>query len=274
MPMAERLEPSIVYEVLTAEKPGTVQQLVDGISKRISATQSEIVSLLLAMMRSGELKVKPKSGELKAKPNLWEHKAEQKIDAPSIDLTRFEGNNSHQPRRFSLVGFVRRVVNVLVQLLPYRNENVLKALSSVLVFNTISWIIILFFQTNVMLGPFRIIFHGINLLFLPGFTMTILWYPFPSALLDFTKLDRKIRVRDGRVLEDQSRVRVLDPFARVTYSICYSIGLVILLGFLIGLLGNGFDIKLMQSLLSAIEIVIIFVVLFRLQKILDPYLNI
>jgi hypothetical protein len=241
MAMTEKLEPSIVHEVLLAEKPGTVQQLANGIRGRTNATLSEIVALLRVMTRSGELKVK------------------QELRAPSPSLYRAF---VHMPRPFKVL------------LLLYKNETVIKALFFVLVFNAISWIIIIAFQTSVMLAPFRIIFHGVNLLFLPGFAMTILWYPFPSARLDFTRLDRRSNVRDGRIVKDKNRAKVLDPLTRVAYSICYSIGLVILAGFFIGLLGYGFDINIMLSLLTAIEMDVVVAVIIKIQKLRDPYFNI
>jgi len=52
--------------------------------------------------------------------------------------------------------------------------------------------------------------HGISLLFLPGFALDVLWYPFPHCNWIFTKLNRKSSVHDGRAVKDEGRTRALD----------------------------------------------------------------
>ncbi|MBN2152148.1 MAG: DUF1616 domain-containing protein [Candidatus Lokiarchaeota archaeon] len=238
--MAERLEPGVVHEVLRAERPHDVQELVNVVSKRLDAPASDVVSFLRGMVRSGELKVK-------------------------------------QPARSSVPGrlgaFLERHPLLAVLLRRYRTEPVIKAIAAIIVFNEISWLIIAAFQTSSALAPFRIVFHGVSLLFLPGFALTILWYPFPSEYLDFTKLDRRLKARDGRAAAGDTRARGLDPLARVAYSICYSVGLVILCGFLIGILGFGFNITMLHGLLTIIEFAVICVTVYKIQRIRDPYLN-
>ncbi len=239
--MAERLEPSIVHEILSAEKPCNVQQLVNGISKRIDASTNDVVAMLRGMVRSGELRVK------------------QEVHASCS-------------RRFS--AFLAKYPLLRSLLIQYKAEALLKAMSFIIVFNLISWIIIIAFQNVMMFAPFRIFFHGINLLFLPGFALTVLWYPFPSLQLDFTKLNRKTSVPDGRAVKDEGRARALDLPTRIAYSTCYSIGLVILIGFLIGLLGLGFSIVIMHGLFTIIEFLVIVVLIINIYKIRDPYSHI
>ncbi len=251
--MAERLGSSIVYEVLDAEKPGTIQQLVKRIGKRINATQNEIVSLLRVMAKSGELKLK------------------QDVCASKASSYQDNIDSGSRPALRHTRGLIFRFFNYMI--IPFRNETITKALSLILIFNVISWVIIFFFQTSLILAPFRIIFNGVNLFFLPGFAMTIAWYPFSSAQLDFTRLEHKAKARDGRIVEDRRRDRELDLLTRVAYSICYSIGLVILVGFLIGLLGLGFNIMVMHGIFTIIELLVISVVIVKVQKIRDPYLN-
>ncbi|MEX2754160.1 MAG: hypothetical protein Q6365_002120, partial [Candidatus Sigynarchaeota archaeon] len=156
----------------------------------------------------------------------------------------------------------------------YTTEPLFKAIFTIIVFNAISWLIIIAFQTSMMLAPFRIVFHGIDLLFLPGFALTLSWYPFPSKRFDFTKLIKKSFVHNGRAARDQGHARTLDILTRIGYSICYSIGLIILAGFLIGLLGFGFNIIIMHGLFTIIEGLVIIDMIVKIYKIKDPFLHI
>nr|MDO8084283.1 hypothetical protein [Candidatus Sigynarchaeum springense] len=239
--MAERLEQGIVHEILRAEKPSTVQQLVIGINKRTNASTKDVVALLRDMERSGALKTK-------------------RVIQPAW------------PRWFQdLLGRFPFLKSFLFQ---YMAEPLIKAMSIIIVFNAISWLTIIAFQTNVALAPFRIIFHGIDLFFLPGFALTILWYPFPSTQLDFTKLIRKSTFNKDHAARDRGHERRLDIPTRVAYSMCYSIGLVIIAGFLIGILGFGFNIIIMHGLFTVIELLVMVVMIVKIYKIKDPYLHI
>jgi hypothetical protein len=239
---SNRLDPAIVQDVLLTRQPVTVQQLADDVIRETGASKHAVVVMLKSMVCSGELRVKSHS----------------KCDWIPPLLRRFL--EAHP--------FLKSLLQ------QYKTEALFKALSLLLVLNAISWIIILAFQSNAPLAAFRIIFHGINLLFLPGFAFTISWYPFPSKNWDFNTLVRTTKESDGRKGEDQNHQRVLDPITRVAYSICYSIGLVVLVGFLIGLLGLGFNITIMLGLFTTIEWLVIVDVIIKIHKLLDPYLHI
>lgn len=234
-----------MHDVLQAERPGTIEALVNSIRGKYDVPTREIVALLRDMARAGELKVKQ---AVQARPRGW-----------------IEPVLATHP-------FLRTLLRYL------RTEPVLKALAFVIACNLLSWAILLGFQTVTVLAPFRVAFHGINLLFLPGFAMTISWYPFASSRLDFSKLEPGSRAwameREGRRSTGGTTREPIGMLARVAYSICFSLCLVVLAGFLIGLLGFGFDIIIMHGLFTCLELVVVMETIIKIQKLRDPYLHI
>ncbi|HME52198.1 MAG TPA: hypothetical protein VKM55_08265 [Candidatus Lokiarchaeia archaeon] len=226
-----------VLDLVQEKRPERIDGLVQELSEKLGSPKSEIISLLREMVKSGSLPI---------------HQA---------------GSSSWLDHFLAEHAFLKKLFMV------YASETLIKALAFVIVMNLLSWVMVEYFQNSVILAWPRIVILGTAFLFLPGFSLTIEWYPFPSTMLDFARLknsDDSLSSKSGDV-EDK---KGLDFLARVGYSICYSLALVVLLGFLIGLMNYGFNTVILHGCFTAIEALVIIDVLFKIKKIHDPFLTI
>jgi hypothetical protein len=162
-----------------------------------------------------------------------------------------------------LIGFIpprfRSIGDVLA-------EPVVKAIGFVAIVNVLAWIILLVFPASVALQPFRIVIVGIDLLFSPGFLLVSAWHP--------PRLHRTNQARSGDVDDQenkQARGHQGGFIAVLGFSICYSIALVVILGFILGLAGVGFNILLLKGIFTLIEAGASWSMINKLRHDLDPY---
>lgn len=237
MSSENELTVSKVLGVIQEKRPEKIDGLVQELSEKMGSNKSEIVNFLREMVKTGSLSIRQ--------------------NASASWLSNFLAKNIFLKKLF----------------LVYTRETIIKALVFIVVICILSWIVIVYFQKSVILTWPRIAILGTTFLFLPGFSLTIEWYPFPSRLLDFSRLTKPDASRLGND-DDVKDKKSLDFLTRLGYSICYSVALIVLFGFLIGIMNYGFNIVILNACFTMIESLVILDVLFKIKKINDPFLTI
>nr|MDO8112192.1 hypothetical protein [Candidatus Sigynarchaeota archaeon] len=225
-----------VLELLKVERPRGIKELVKLIRDKTAKDDRDIVAFLLEMTLSNRLYIKRKDTG-----NEW--------------FARFF--RRHQ--------FLQKII------CDYVNEPVIKAMAAIIVINLLSWVIIVAFQASVALLAFKIVILGLDYLFMPGFAITIAWYPFPSRRIDFNRLKKEESFRGVPGTGSAPKNESIDFLTRTGYAICYSIAMIVLIGFLLGVLNLGFNIMAMHLVFSVIEVAVIINILVKIKRIKDPY---
>ncbi|MFX0103501.1 MAG: hypothetical protein ACFFCS_28325 [Candidatus Hodarchaeota archaeon] len=223
-----------VIEILQQSRPENIADLVKLIDPRSSKDMKRTRALVLDMVSDGTIPVK-------------------KVPNPS-KIQRFLSKN--------------RILDIIIN--KYARESIILSIAFLFFIIGISWFILLFLSenTSVFVTTTRVIFLGLDLLWAPGFSLTLMWYPYKSKELDFSKLEKKGSLNSH---DANDKSNPIDFLTRIGYSVSYSIGLVILVGFLIGIMGRGFDVLIMKAIFSFIECYSVFIVFRDIIKLYDPY---
>jgi hypothetical protein len=232
-----KIEAATIKDIMRQHHPTTVATLVEAVQDKIGSGVKETLSLVRGMVQDGQLKIR-----FPITPLNW--------------LDNFLAKHR----------FMRNALHVI------RQEQLVKSMGVVVFINVLSWFIITMFMTSSVLLPVRFVILGLDFLFLPGFSLTIAWYPFTSPVLDFRKLDREKKRSGGKVSLDEKPLKQLDLVTRIGYATCYSICLLVLIGFLLGVGGLGFSIIIMHACFTIIEILVLLSLIVNIKRILDPYL--
>jgi len=220
-----------ILEMMQKSRPEKVGDLINLVGTRSPGDLKHARSLILEMVGGGEIPVKKE-----------------------MEPSRFQ-------RFLSRHGLLDALIN------KYTREPIIISFAVLLFVEGISWFILLFMvgSQNEFIATARLVVLGLDLLWAPGFSMTLMWYSFKSAVLDFSKLGGL----NGEKRGDQSNN--IGMVTRIGYSVTYSIGLVILVGFLLGVIGLGFDVRIMKLIFSLIECYSIITVSRQIIKLHDPY---
>ncbi|MHA1699062.1 MAG: hypothetical protein ACTSWN_09515, partial [Promethearchaeota archaeon] len=165
----------------------------------------------------------------------------------------------------------------------FKNDSLIKSIlfSSAIIFLT--WFLLLFdsvlsylgINANLLDDPNlfipKIIIFTLGYFFVPGFCITLSFYPFKSSRLDFYSF-KEMKERHELNDNDEIESGYISPFTRIIYSVVFSISLTILLGYLIGLSDVGFNIFVLQLCFLIIEISALIRTLKRIKKSLNSNL--
>nr|MDO8118588.1 hypothetical protein [Candidatus Sigynarchaeota archaeon] len=154
------------------------------------------------------------------------------------------------------------------------DDPLVKAIAIVIFWNIVSLAALVFVSSYGMFASAKACLIVVDFLFMPGFTLTLGWYPLKTSKFKPRPKKSPPLYTGGSgtttrgVLDGNS----IDWITRIAYSICFSIALVVLFGFLIVvLLGFGFNVILMHGMLSLIEILVIIGLFKNIMHSLDPY---
>ena len=226
--MVESTE-KLIFDYLEKERPKKISDAIQGLaSNKISLDKKILFRDIMKLVKAGKIKVE----------NM---------------------NKKPEKSLFSLL-LKFPLINNFMQ--KYLKEPIIKSIFFIIIINMLSWLLLLFFRTSAYLILPRIIFVGTSFLFLPGFSLTLLWYPFKSELLNIISLSRR---------NNSKTPTYLDLISRIGYSIAYSIALIILIGFLIGVTDLGFDQVLLHLIFTILEIYAIVKIVLKIKRIKDPY---
>ncbi|MHA1681811.1 MAG: hypothetical protein ACTSUE_12445 [Promethearchaeota archaeon] len=211
-------------------KPRTVEAAVDAFSNESGRDKEEVLGLIFGLVKSGKLPVK----------------GEFRVHSPS--------------------GILHSVVKKLPFLgrdAPILKEPQVRSCAVILFFMVLGWFLITVFHESEVLLPFRVFFLGVDFLFMPGFSLLLIWYPINTATLDFTKLDARNNSKsDGN--DDGSGT--INTISRITFSTCISLAIIVLVGAILPI-----NILLMNVILSSVKILSILYIVIHINKLKDPY---
>lgn len=168
--------------------------------------------------------------------------------------------NGKLPEKPALLYNLIKRIPILGKDVPLLREPQIRAFMIILFFSVISWFLVLPLGDNPFLLPARLAFVGPDLCFMPGFALMLAWYPLSSKTLDFSLLNK------ASMNNDEIENEHIGIFGMVSYSICFSVGLLVLFGILIPI-----DLVVMLSILTIIKGFCFFHSLRLIFKIKDPY---
>ncbi len=228
---------SRVLDIISKNKPKTIGILLDTILVKGNEDREEIIANLRGMVARDQ-----------------------------INVIRSPPKGRIQPLLLKM-GFLGRFV------MDHLDDPLVKVTAFIIFWNLVSLGALVFISPAGVFGTARAILLLVDLFFIPGFSLTIAWYPLKSSKFKpkpkksppLHAIDPKLAARntgDGKNM---------DAIARIAYSAIYSIGLCVLFGFLVNILGFGFNLLFMHVLVTLIEMMVILGILKVILTSLDPY---
>ncbi|MHA1793202.1 MAG: hypothetical protein ACTSVI_11195 [Promethearchaeota archaeon] len=150
-------------------------------------------------------------------------------------------------------------------------DAVFRSIIVIILVDVFSWVLLVSFLGNANAKILNTLILGLNFLFIPGFSFCVAWYPLRNSFTE--KYNDMMFMRNDQEGENQKgkKSEPINALSLIALSIVYSLAMIIIIAYLLGLLSLGINLFLINAFFNFLEALSILNLALKYKKFKDPY---